>query len=524
MKRKGFKNLLLAMVLTTLAIALSACSGDKSSDNSSEEASTSQATSDVTSSESGDSLITVGIPQDLEDSLDPHKATAAGTKEVLFNLFEGLVKPDSNGDFIPAVASDYNISEDGKTYTFTLREGIKFHDGSLVTVEDVKYSIDKCADAGSGDPLVPAYSNIESVNIVDDSTVEIVLAEPNTEFLAYMTTAIIPAANTDADTNPIGTGPYKYVSRSPQENFIVEKFDEYWGTPANIEKVIFKVCANADSLVMELEGGSVDMIARVTATQAAQLSDNFEVLEGTMNLVQALYLNNKVAPFDDVRIRQALCYAINPDEIMMMVSDGKGTEIGSSMFPTFGKYYMEELNDTYNQDIEKAKALLTEAGYPDGFTFTITVPSNYQQHIDTAQVLVEEFKAIGVTAEIQLIEWDSWLSDVYANREYESTVVGVDASSLTARALLERFTSTAGNNFINYNNAAYDTAFEKAVAATDDTEKTNYYKECEKILSEDAANVYIQDLPEFVAINKKFAGYEFYPMYIQDIAKMYIVE
>ncbi len=504
MKRKGLKRILSVMVLTTLAVALSACSGDKKGDDSSQ--------------------ITVGIPQDLEDSLDPHKAVAAGTKEVLFNLFEGLVKPTSDGNYIPAVASDYTISEDGTVYTFVLREGVKFHDGSTVTAEDIKYSIDKCADTGSGDPLVAAYSNIAEIRISDAKTVEISLKEPDTEFLASMTTAIIPQANTAPETNPIGTGPYKYVSRSPQENFVLEKFSDYWGEKANIEKVIFKVCANADSIVMDLEGGSIDMFARVTAAQAAELSDRFEILEGTMNLVQALYLNNAAAPFDNEQVRQALCYAVNPGEIMDMVSDGKGVEIGSSMFPAFGKYYMEELNDTYNHDIDKAKALLAEAGYPDGFSFTITVPSNYQQHIDTAQVLVEEFKAIGVNAKIELIEWDSWLSDVYAGRNFQSTVIGVDAATLTARALLERFTSTSGSNFINFNNTDYDQAFANAAASTDDLEKTAYYKECERILSERAANVYIQDLPEFVALNKKYGGYEFYPLYVQDIAKLYIVE
>ena len=275
---------------------------------------------------------------------------------------------------------------------------------------------------------------------------------------------------------------------------------------------------------MDLEGGSIDMFARVTSTQAAELSDNFNVLEGTMNLVQALYLNNAEAPFDNEKVRQALCYAIDPQEIMMMVSDGKGTEVGSSMFPSFGKYFMPELNDTYNTDIEKARELLKEAGFEDGFSFTITVPSNYQPHIDTAQVLKEEFKKIGVDAQIQLIEWDSWVSDVYQNRQFQSTLVGVDASNITGSAMLQRFTSDNAKNFINYSNADYDAAFEKAISSTNDDEKTKYYKECERILSENAANVYIQDLPEFVALNKKYTGYEFYPLYIQDIAKIRLAD
>lgn len=505
MKAKGIKSILLVFVLTTLTVALSACSGDKEGDTS------------------VSSQITIGIPQDL-DSLDPHKAVAAGTTEVLFNVFEGLLKPDSDGNLNPAVASDYTVSEDGMVYTFTLREGIKFHDGSLVTVEDVEYSIERCADTGNGEPLVAAFSNIESVNALDDKTIEIKLIQPDAEFLASMTTEILPKSNAEPERMAIGTGPYKMVSYTPQENFIVEKFPEYWGEQAHIEQAVFKVCSNADSIVMDLKGGSIDMFARVTSAQAAELTEDFQILEGNMNLVQALYLNNSAAPFDDVRVRQALCYAADPQEIMLLTSDGKGTEIGSSMFPAFGKYYMEELKDVYEPDLEKAKALLAEAGYSDGLSFTMTVPSNYQQHIDTAQVLAEQFKKIGVDAKIELIEWSSWLSDVYAGRQYQSTVVGVDASSLSAGALLGRFQSEAGNNFINFNSPAYDTAYGNAISTIDDAEQVKYYKECETILAQEAANVYIQDIVELVALNKKYAGYEFYPLYVQDISKLYLAE
>ncbi|MDO5572910.1 MAG: ABC transporter substrate-binding protein [bacterium] len=501
--KKSMTNALMVMVLLTLTIALGGCSGDKASDSS---------------------QIVVGIPQDLEDSLDPHVAVAAGTKEVLFNIYEGLVKPDSDGNLIPAVASEYAVSEDEKTFTFTLREGIKFHNGNPVTVEDVKYSIEKCADTTDGDPLVEAYSNIERIETPDDRTIEIVLKEPNNDFLSYMTTAILPADNASPDTEPIGTGPYLYVSRSPQENFVVKRFDDYWGTPAYIENVIFKVCPNTDTIVMDLRGGSIDMYARLTSAQINELDDQFDIYEGTMNLVQALYLNNAVKPFDDVRVRQAMCYAVNQQEIFDLTFDGKGTEIGSSMFPAFGKYYIPELADVYNQDLDKAKELMKEAGYENGFSMTITVPSNYQPHIDTAQVLVEQLKAINIDASIELIEWSSWLSDVYADRNYESTVIGVDAAELTARALLDRFESTAGNNFINFNNPEYDKVYANAITCNDAEQQTELYKQLETILTEDAANVYIQDMAEFVALNSKYEGYEFYPLYVQDMSKIRLKE
>ena len=501
------KGILALCALMTMSIALIGCSGDKAKDSSE---------------------IVVGIPQDLEDSLDPHKALAAGTKEILFNVYEGLLKPDSQGNNIPAVAESYTVSEDLMSYTFKLRDGIKFHNGKNVTADDVKYSIDKFAGISDGsEPLVSAFSVIEEVNIIDDKTVDVVLNTPDTDlptYLAMVSAAIIPKDNENPDTVAIGTGPYKYVSRSPQENVICEAFDDYWGEKANIKNVTFKVEANADSIVMDLLGGSIDFYARLTIDQVKQLNDEFSVYEGTMNLVQALYLNNNVKPFDDVRVRQALSYATDVDEILDITAEGKGTKIGSSMFPAFGKYYDESLSELYPTDIEKAKELLKEAGYENGFNMTITVPSNYQPHIDVAQVLAEQYKKIGVNAEIQLVEWNSWLSDVYTGRDFESTVIGVDASYLAASALLSRFESTAANNFINFKSDAYDKAYNKTLTTADDDERTALYLECEKILADEAANVYIQDLPEYVVLNKKFTGYEFYPLYVQDIAKLKLAE
>ncbi|MCR4728794.1 MAG: ABC transporter substrate-binding protein [Lachnospiraceae bacterium] len=488
----------LILMSATLTVAFCGCGSDKADSSS----------------------ITIGIPQDLEDSLDPHVAVAAGTKEILFNIFEGLVKPDKNGDLNPAVADSYEISEDGLTYTFHLRKGVKFHDGSTVTADDVLFCIQKNADADSSSAYASAFSNIKEYRAEGENII-ITLNQKDTDFLQYMTMAIIPKSNENPDTNPIGTGPYKYVSRSPQENIILTRFDGYWGEKAHIKDVTLKICASADSIVMYLLGGSVDLFARVTTTQVDQLKDgNFDILEGTMNLVQAMYLNNAFEPFKDERVRQALCYAIDRQEILNISFAGKGTVIGSSMFPAFGKYYIDETKDVYKTDLEKAKALLKEAGYETGLSFSITVPSNYQPHIDTATVIVEQLKKIGVDAKIKLVEWDSWVADTYVGRNFEATVVGVDASQMTARAMLERFTSDSGKNFINYSNSEYDAKFAEAVATTDDAKATALYKDCEWILTNTAANVYIQDLAEFVAINKKYTGYEFYPIYVMDISKI----
>ena len=515
MKKKLMAFLLLASLLCA---ALTGCGGS-STEKTPEGGQTQTGSTDAVANE-----ITVGIAQDLDDSLDPHLAVAAGTKEVMFNVFEGLMKPTSTGDLTPAVAESYTVSEDRLTYTFTLREGVKFHNGDEVTAEDVVYSISRCADTTDGTPLVEAFSVIQSVEAVDARTVAITIAEPSNEFISYMTTAILPADYDQQDTAPVGTGPFKFVSRAAQDNIVLEKFDEYWGTPAYLDKVTFKIMENADSLVMSLQSGAIDLCSHLTSTQVAQLGGDFYVAEGTMNLVQALYLNNAEKPFDDVRVRQALCYAVDKQGIIDLAFDGYGSPIGSSMYPTFGKYFDESLTNYYTKDVEKAKSLLTDAGYPNGFEMTITVPSNYQPHIDTAQVLVEQLKEIGVTAKIELVEWGTWVSDVYAGRQFQSTVVGVDASNMTARALLERFTSDYAKNFINYNNADYDALFQQALTTYDDAGQTAIYKAMEKNLTENAANVYIQDLADLVAVRQGLEGVTFYPIYVLDLSTVRYAE
>ena len=515
MKKKLMAFLLLASLLCA---ALTGCGGS-STEKTPEGGQTQTGSTDAVANE-----ITVGIAQDLDDSLDPHLAVAAGTKEVMFNVFEGLMKPTSTGDLTPAVAESYTVSEDRLTYTFTLREGVKFHNGDEVTAEDVVYSISRCADTTDGTPLVEAFSVIQSVEAVDERTVAITISEPSNEFISYMTTAILPADYDQQDTAPVGTGPFKFVSRAAQDNIVLEKFDEYWGTPAYLDKVTFKIMENADSLVMSLQSGAIDLCSHLTSTQVAQLGGDFYVAEGTMNLVQALYLNNAEKPFDDVRVRQALCYAVDKQGIIDLAFDGYGSPIGSSMYPAFGKYFDESLTNYYTKDVEKAKSLLADAGYPNGFEMTITVPSNYQPHIDTAQVLVEQLKEIGVTAKIELVEWGTWVSDVYAGRQFQSTVVGVDASNMTARALLERFTSDYAKNFINYNNADYDALFQQALTTYDDAEQTAIYKAMEKNLTENAANVYIQDLADLVAVRQGLEGVTFYPIYVLDLSAVRYAE
>ena len=241
-----------------------------------------------------------------------------------------------------------------------------------------------------------------------------------------------------------------------------------------------------------------------------------------MNIVQAMYLNNAFEPLQDVRVRQALCYAVDRQEILDLVSDGKGSILGSSMYPAFGKYY-KDLTGWYAKDTEKAKSLLAEAGYPNGFDLTITAPGNYQVHVDTAQVIAEQLKAIGVNCSIDTVEWSTWLEKVYQNRDYEATVVGFDTSSaMTAQSLLARFESTSGKNVCNFVSESYDAIYSEAIAATDEATQIGMYKQLQELLARGAAAVYIQEPCDLVAMRSGISGYTFYPIYVMDLSKLTI--
>ena len=509
------RALLLLVVSALLSVLLCACAGD-----------TNPGSKDPTSAESGESSkrdsVTVGIAQDL-DSLDPHKALNAGTGEVLFNLFEGLMKASPDGGVVPAVARDYEISADGTVYTFTLREEVTFHNGNQVTIEDVLYSLERCAGSeNDGTPLISAFSNVTDISADAEGRVVLTLAEPSLEFLNSMTAAIIPAGSGSTQaTAPVGTGPFSFVSYTPQSSMEVVRFDGYWGEKASLAKVTFKIITDTNTLVLGLKGGTLDMVIHLPNTVSAEVSKDFTVLNDTMKLVQALYINSNVKPFDDVRVRKAMYYAINVPEVIDFVCDGAGVPTGTSMYPAFTKYFVAELAEAYQQDLDKAKQLLKDAGYPNGFTMTITVPSNYAQHVDTGLIIAQQLSEVGITAEVVEVPWESWVSDVYRGRNYETTVSGIAASDMTAREMLERYTTGHKKNFIGFSNAEYDDVVSRAITTMDMEEQVKLYKRAQEILNEEAASLWLQDLCDLVVMNPALDGYIFYATYVLDMSAIY---
>lgn len=513
------KSVLLIALVLVMSTALSGCAGGTKNETSANPSNTHAA---ETEPAEGGHLV-YGMTQDLV-SLDPHESTDAGTRSVVFNLYEGLVKPTSSGDLEPAVAKDYTISDDATVYTFTLREGITFHNGNAVTTNDILYSIKRYAEIlGESSAFSLAIKSVEAT----DTTVTVTLNEGDSEFISQLTLAIIPDGFEDF-TNPVGTGPFKFVSYSVGDKLELAAYDGYWipGVPY-LDSVTFRFLPDVSTALTDLKAGTIDVLNYLTAANVTELenygADKFRIVEGNMNLVHAMFLNNAYEPLQNEKVRQAICYAVDRDAINNFLFAGKSTIIGTHMIPSLTTWYNEETTKLYTYDVEKAKSLLKEAGYENGFDLEITVPSSYSQHVSTAEIIAEQLKLVGINVTLNKIEWSSWLSDVYSGRDYQATVIGFDGK-LNPSDWLAKYGSDAAKNMMNYSNAEYDALLEKALAAVKTEEKADLYHQMEMNIAEHAASVYIEDPADFVGMNAKFDGYRFYPTAAYDCSLIYMVK
>jgi peptide/nickel transport system substrate-binding protein len=469
-------------------------------------------------------------------TLDPlSPANTADGRSILFNVCEGLVKPDTQGRLLPCAAESWTVEQGGLVYNFRLRPGVRFHDGSALNSNDVKFSLDTAAAAG-----FEGFNRIEKVETEGENAVRVTLKSPDPEFLPYITVGIVKAGNTNREKNINGTGPYRIESYTVQQSLVLKKFEDYWRplppegpNLPRLEKVTIVFLADSDALLLGLRGGSIDG-ASVTGSIARQLDpDRFDLEPGFSAAVQLLALNNAVKPLDDIRVRQALNYGLDMQGIIDTAFYGYGEPSGSPLIPGLAEYYEKSLTNPYPADPEKARSLLAQAGYGDGSSpnagqklpLEITVPSNYTMHVDTAQVIASQLAPIGVNVSIRLVDWAAWLSDVYRGRKYQATIISLDANNVSPRSFLSRYRSDGGSNFINFKSAEFDRIYEAALAEPDDAKRAALYKEAQRVISDNAASVFIQDIYYFKVFRAgAYGGVLNYPLYAIDFASMYGIQ
>ena len=454
------------------------------------------------SAESGpDATISIGSlyePQNLDNTA----GAGQGINEAFNgNVYEALFRLNDDGSVSPSLVKDYTVSEDGLTYTFTLQPGVTFHSGDPLTSADVKWSIERVTSPDSKSSRKNSLKPIASIETPDDATVVIKLSSRSISLpynLSYVW--VINDAAKDLQSTEDGTGPYALDGWQRGSQLAVKRFDKYWGPKPENGEVVFKYFTEATALNNALLTGAVDVITSVQSPDSlAQFKDNpdFTVAEGKSTTTLLLAYNDRVAPFDNVKVRKALARAVDDKKLLEAVWGDYGTLIGSFVPPTDPWYVDLTKVDAY--DPESAKALLTEAGYPDGFTFTIDTP-NYDPHPLAAQFLQGELAKVGVKVNINIITPNEWYTKIYKSHDFQATL---------QEHVNHRDIVFYGNPdfYWGYDNPKVTGLIKASEEAATVDEQTEKLKEANIQIAEDAASNWLYLYPQIVVSKTSVSGY-----------------
>jgi len=448
--------------------------------------------------------VTVAITAD-PPGWDPSASTSQEIPRVVYhNVFEGLVRFDASGAIVPALAESWTTSEDGLTWTFTLRQGVKFHDGSTLTVDDVVAKFERAKDPESGHTHPEYYAAVESITAPDAATVVFQLSQPSRSLLynlARPDSVIYPAAKAETQrSEPVGTGPFRFASYTPGTEVVLEKFDDYYldGVPY-LDRVVFRIISDANTRFAALQAGDIDMMGLIPEqyVQTTTMPD-LKVTQGTATAEITMALNNTRPPLDDVRVRQAINLAIDKQSIVQGAMFGLGTIIGTHMTPA-ESYYID-LTDTYPYDPERARELLAEAGYPDGFTVKFELPEPYNIERRSGEVIAQQLRAVGIEAELSVVEWGTWIQRIFLGGDYDMTIIGHSEP---------RDINVYGNPdyYYHYDNPRVRELLAEAEAAPTAEAETAAYQEIARIIANDAVNVWVFSPPFLMAAKQDVYGF-----------------
>lgn len=430
-------------------------------------------------------------------SLDPHLSSAYSSFAVLANVVEALTDFDDNGQLIPALATSWEQSEDGLTWTFQLREGVTFSNGREFTADDVKYSMDRILDPALGSGRVDSVGGADAVwEVVDPYTVTVTTSEPNAilpiQLAGAAGGAIIGHESADAEGNvviPIGTGPFIIDEVNGTTSLRLVRNPNYWqeGLPY-LDAVEIEVYPEAAPREAALQGGEVDFVLNVSAPGFDALNDDPEIVVAEVAGLNYQYmgLNLNREPLGDVRVRQALAYAIDRQQICDAGEFGRCVVIQGPTGPSSAWYFDYA---PYDRDIEKAKQLLAEAGYPDGFEIELMPTSTYEDTVRRAQVLVAQLAEIGVRATINAPEWSQWLELEGAGNYDIYTCGWTGLTDGNSYFYLQHRTDQVFN-FTGYSNPEFDRLVDEARTVSDFDTRYALYEQANKIIVDEAPYIY----------------------------------
>jgi peptide/nickel transport system substrate-binding protein len=415
-----------AIALVAGIIALAGCGAGSGADPEADP--TGADPGDDATEPAGPSTLTIGFTAEPANLDFTTTDGAAIPEALLVNVYEGLVKIDqTTGEIVPLLAESWEVSEDGRTYDFLLREGVTFSNGEEFNAEDVKFSIERVQSDDWTISLKSGMDVVESVEAVSPTHARVVLSEPSNGWLFRMTTRIgamfDPSGVDDLANEPVGTGPYVLEEWNRGDSLVLTANENYWGEPPAIETVTLRYFGDPSAANNALLTGDIDVIGTVQAPESLDqfaADDNLQIIEGTTNGEVTLSFNNESGPMSDIRVRQAVKHAIDHEALLETAWAGRGFLIGSHVPPTDPWY--EDLTDMYSYDPERAQDLLAEAGQED-LTLRLRI-ANLPYAVASAQVIASQLGEVGITAEIEPLEFPArWLDEVFTNADYDMSIV-----------------------------------------------------------------------------------------------------
>jgi len=469
-------------------------------------------------------------------NLDPAQVTDLNSNRVGRRIVETLVTfPEESTQVVAGLAESWTVSRDGLRYTFKLRKGITFHDGTAFTADAVKFSIDRQTDPEHPFNKLGKYpfanyffGNVKAVEIVDPSTVEFVLKEPRASFLTILTAAaasiVSPTAakkfGADYALQPVGTGPFKFASWDRGQRVVLERNPSYWRHAVKIDRVVYRPIVEDQARLTELLTGSLDLIVGTPPDFVSHLESNPKItlLKQVGAHVWYLGINNQKKPFDDKRVRQALNYAVNKEAIVRDVLKGTGSLSRGPVLPaTWGA---DSGLKPYPYDPERSRKLLAEAGYPSGFSTALWVPesgSGMQSPVPMSTVIQSNLKAVGITVALQTMEWGAYLAKL-RTKEQElfalSWMAGNEDPDMVMYPLLHssQWTPTGPNRAL-YKNERFDELLHQARLTTDQGKRAALYREAQRILVDDPPWIFIDHEIQTAAHAKRVQGFKLHPSF-----------
>jgi peptide/nickel transport system substrate-binding protein len=453
--------------------------------------------------------------------LDPTQSPAAPIKEILYaNVMEGLTRIDQKGAVVPDLAESWTVAPDGLAYTFKLRSGVKFHDGAPFSSADVRFTFERGAAPDSVNNLKKSlFATIAAIETPDAQTVILRLAKPD-YLLLYrvgLSEAVIfsPASAANAKADPIGTGPFKFMRWSKGDRLELTRFPGYREPDTTgLKDIVFRFISDPAAIVASMLAGDVDAFPNGIPPENIpqfQADPRFTVKVGQTEGKTILAINNGKKPFDDVRVRRAIAHALDRKAIIDGAMFGYALPIGSHFSPLDPGYV--DLTGRYPYDVEKAKALLAEAGMPDGFSATLKLPPPaYARR--SGEIIAQQLAAVGIKVTIEPLQFPQWLANVFTNKEYDLTII-----SHTEPLDIDIYSRP--EYYFNYKSAKFNQLIAAIPATADEAARNRLYGDAQRMLAEDSVNGFLFLLPKLAAWNKDIVGlWENSPIQATDLTKV----